>query len=1018
MKRIVLIGLICLMVVSLIPFSVSAESNKEMSYEIVMLIDVSGSMNLADPQRISIESAKAFAYLYPYNADFFNISVVLYNTDVLTAVESVNISEEKGMQTYQTCLDTIGKLGQKGEYNGFVCWDNARDTDIGLAMMQSKQILAKSKADKKAVLLFTDGKIDLDKNPLVVSPAEKQSEQNSYDCAEYYASSNIPVYTVGLNRNNGVDGVFMQKLADMTGGDYQACKSADELTELFWDIYGFFTNSTTNSDTTIIVQPNVETKHKVNIFGQAISEANLILFSSTVIKSYKVTNPNGAVIAEMKEDGSKFAVSGCLVNQNDYTINIKLINPTDGDWSVSFMSATSGTVRIGEIYLYNLEVADSGLKSIAVGDSIEFVPVLFNTDTDKRVTTKAIYETSKCYVMINKDGAQDVYTAKLNSAKDGYFLEHTFTNPGDYEIIYRIVNDQFEVESKQRLEVLPPNLTVAANNDTYELGDAVNITCKIQHPISGASMVLPDYIVGFELIAEVKVDGRQVFSGPVKYTGSGEYAFTYMPLSVGSYTVSVQMKKYNDSIASTVPTIFNVKTPELNVKANKATVERGDQVDFTISLKNPVTGADVNISSYYKNCKITADVKLNGKAWKVFEIDSVSDTALFNFVPDKKGEYSIAVTLSSDGTTLKSNPISVVVKESSVVIPIDQGEININDGVFPIVIEILDINGNKTTTCPDYMKKYTVTFKCGNTVGDPISFFDFIASGGKYDFVPQTAGEYTVIALIEGEGEPIELSVDVSVQASVITFDDTALPDIIESTLGGTSTKEIELSEIFKDSDGDSLVFDIETDNEDDITFELTDGVLVLNVKSGSEGVVTINVSDGKGAECSAHFEVKVKSLMPLLITGIVILVIIIVSIPIALMILKKRRIPRIKYCVKLGINDDVAIFDINRASNNRFSKPVMTVKEILRTSSLSNYFGGDMSEDDIETMINDYCSKLSVTGFAFKDCIKIMTNEGKERVFDRHTVKISFPDDEERNISDIFISFGKISDFHDDSLL
>lgn len=1018
MKKIVLISLISLMIISLIPLSVGAEGNNEMSYEIVMLIDVSGSMNLADPQRISIESAKAFAYLYPYNAKFFNISVVLYNTDVVTAIEGVNISEEKGMKTYQNSLDTIGKLGQKGEYNGFVCWDNARDTDIGLAMLQSKEIIQKSKADKKAVLLFTDGKIDLDKNPSIVSPEEKKSEQNAYDCAKYFSSSNVPVYAVGLNRNNGVDGAFMQKLADMTGGEYQACKSADELMELFWDIYAFFTNSTTNSDTTITVKPNVETKHKVNIFGQAISEANLVLFSSTVIKSYRVTNPNGAVIAEMKADGSKFAVQGCIVEQNEYTINIKLINPTDGDWTVSFMSESSGTVRIGEIYLYNLEVADSGLKSIAVGDSIDFVPVLFNADTDKRVTTKAIYETSKCYVMISKDGSQDVYTAKINASKDGYLLEHQFLTPGKYEIVYRIVNEQFEVESKQVLEVLPPRLIVTVKNSTYALGDTISVVCKLLHPFTQANMSLPDYISGFELIVDIQIDGKQSFSGPVKYTGNGEYTFTYTPVTVGAYSVSVKMNKYNDSIVSALPTIFEIKAPKLDVTVNKSTIERGDKIDLTIVLLNPITGVKVNISDFYKNCKITAVIKVDGKEWKTVEIDNISDSAFYSFVPEKKGEYTFSITLTSVGVSFKSESAPVVVKEPSVIIPVSKGEISINDGSFPIAIEVLDINGKKTTQCPEYMKGYTVKFKCGNNVSEPISFADFIASGGKYDFVPKTAGEYTVVALIEGGGEKIELPTVIRVQASEITFDDTALLDIRESTLSSNLTKEINLSEIFKDSDGDSLIFDIQTDNEDGISYEVSAGVLTLNIKSGSEGVVTINAGDGKGAEYSASFEVKVKSLMPLLITGIVILVIIIVSIPIALMILKKRRIPRIKYCVKLGINDDVAIFDINRASNNRFSKPVMTVKEILRTATLSNHFGGDMSEDDIETMINDYCSKLSVTGFAFKDCIKIMTNEGKERVFDRHTVKISFPDDEERNLSDIFISFGKMSDFHDDSLI
>lgn len=996
---------------------VEAAQGKASTYEVALLIDVSGSMNTADPQRISIESAKAFAYYYPNDAEYFNISVILYNTNVLTAIEGVDVSKEDGMNKYQECLTTIGNLKNNGKYNGFSCW--AKDTDIGLAISQAKKILSSSNADKKAVILFTDGKIDLDNNFSVTTPAEQLSEKNSFEGAEYFSDIDTPMYTVGLNYNNGVDEAFMQKLADTTNGKYKACKKANELVDFYQEIYAYFVDGTVQNGTNIEVKPNVETYHEVNIFGQAISEANLVLFSSAVIKSYTVTNPNGTVIAELKENGEENVVSGCIVHRNDYTINIKLLHPTDGNWTVSFMSETSGTVQVGEIYLYNLEVADDGLKDVAVGDTVKFAPVLFNADTNNRITTQAIYETSKCYITVSKNGTNDIYTAKINSAKNGYELEKVFNTPGEYDITYRITNDQFEIEQTKKLKVLSPDLVVSPSKNSYELGDTVDFVCKLQHPLTSQEMSLPSYLEGFELTATVTLDGKQISADNVKYTSDNGIKFSLTPQSVGSYNVSVTIGKYSDTVTCSSPASFTVSGPKLVLEADKAVIQRGESFTFVAKLISSLGSKELNIKDYFTDSSINLVIKYNGEVIENPNVtyQSSSNGYSFTYVPDKTGEYSFSLTMKSDKLNVSSSaPIGLSVKDMTFGLWVDKTEVSINDGEIPILIEIFDINGNKIETLPEYLNNYSVVFEDSNGgKSDSVKLAEYFNGNNTFKFAPKKAGKYDITVTIEGDGQSYQTSIKLNIKPSKISVDEDDLSDITESTLSSSITKEIDLSDIFKDSDKDKLTYKVKTDC-DDISYEIDDDVLILTIKSGAEGEVTIKASDGKGAECSISFDVAVKSTLPLLIAIIVIVVVIAAAIPIVIVILNKRRIPRIKYCVKISMNNDVAIYDINRANNNRRAKPVMTLSEILNITTLASYFDGDMSEENREIMLHNYCSKISVSGFAFKDSIRIITQNGKEKVFEKYIVTVPFANDEDNGYTDISVSFGKMSDFHDES--
>ena len=167
MKKFIVSFLACVMLFMTLNICVFAETPKNKnSYEVVLIIDVSGSMNNSDPAnpdktRISTEAMESFALKCSQSGEnAFKLSVVIYNTKVHTLVKSLDITTEAGKDAYKTAIQN---LNENKVYNEdgtrFSCWSG--QTNIGLAMQSAKDILDASDATKKSVMLFTDGRIEL-----------------------------------------------------------------------------------------------------------------------------------------------------------------------------------------------------------------------------------------------------------------------------------------------------------------------------------------------------------------------------------------------------------------------------------------------------------------------------------------------------------------------------------------------------------------------------------------------------------------------------------------------------------------------------------------------------------------------------------------------------------------------------------------------------------------------------------------------------------------------------------------
>lgn len=909
-KRCLLLLLALVMVLSFVTVPTQAANGEGRSYEVVLLIDSSGSMKYADPERISMEAAEAFAYYYPSEAEYFNISVVLYNTDVLTAVRSVDVSKTNGMDSFQSTMKEIGSKAPGEKFNGLTLWTG--ETDIGGAIMEADKILSASNATTKAVLLFTDGKLDLDNNPNVTTDAEVQSKNNAVSCADKFGTMQIPLYTVGLNYNNGVDKGFLQDLAERSDGEYRVCTSAEELMPFFQDLYAKFVDGTFEDGDSIVVQPNVDTDYRINLCGQAISEANMVLFSTAKIDSFTITNPNGAKVAWSTPDGGYEVVNpaDCRVTRNEMTVNVKLLRPADGNWTITFSSKEYGTVQVGAIYLYDLQVKAQAPDFVDVGASFEFRPVLHNRDTKADIESFDIYNDSECIVTITNTSTNRSESFVAQCRKDGlgYTLKQVFAKPGVYKVGILIKNKQFEESTSCTITVLEPELKLSADKTTCQRGEQVTVTAQLTDS-EGKPVAMPTYLkneYNGECPFTITQNGSKITPASWNDDGNGKFTCVFVAEQDGDYTVNAAIGSEKNGVAAAKPLTVQVWRPTFVLNMAADNMAMGNSVKAEVVLSNPITGEKLPISQSMIGQKLTATILLDGQALTQQEIEITESGIQFNYKPEKVGKYTVRVT----------------------------------DGVYTSQDAIFEVAPSSITA-----------------------------------------------------GESIE--------------------EVTGSVLFGQVEKEIELDEIFKDSDGDALIYDVSFDGNG-VDVKVEDGVLYLVAQGGAQGTVTLEITDGRGAKHVVSFNVNVSSMMTLFIIGMVVLVLIIISIPVMIIVIKKRSIPRIKYRVRVVFNPmgegTEAVYEINKASNNRRGKPVMTLKEILDLSTLCNEIRSELTEEQYQTMLFSFANRVSITGYPFKDGLKITTPDGKSKSYSGAIASVQLKSEKSDDDTVIQFSFGKIT--------
>lgn len=372
--------------------SVNADSvPKGNNMDVVLVIDVSGSMKKTDPEKIALEGAKLFVDMMESSGS--RVGLVAFSDQLVQVYNLTAVNSDSDKKAIKDAIEAL-------QFSG--------DTDIGTAVQKAVNMLttAQDVGNNKMVLFFTDGQIDLPKGSPSEAEAEKVSRDNAESAISAASAANIPIYTIGLNVNGGVDTDLISQMASSTKAKNNIVATAGELPAIFNDIFADFVETEINElgDITI-ANADIYEELPFDIPNDSVLEANIVMITSG--------KGNLTDVLLVKPDGSSVSPDGksiILSTSNNYNM-LKLIGPMSGKWSLKIKGNQGCRVHVNLLFNY-----DVILKSVGQADGEGNLSVSATLEKNGTIVSDdALYAqlvTTAC--VTRSDGTVTSYPMTLN----------------------------------------------------------------------------------------------------------------------------------------------------------------------------------------------------------------------------------------------------------------------------------------------------------------------------------------------------------------------------------------------------------------------------------------------------------------------------------------------------------------------------------------------------------------------------------------------------------------------------
>lgn len=321
------------------------------NYNVMLIIDKSGSMNTTDQDRLSLSAACQFV------DQMSTVSNDLLNLSSVTSVGVMTFSQTTNIITKPYSLDSEANRNYLKSKIMEIQFDpvNTGGTDLSTAANDALNELKKHSkpGTKNMVVMFTDGYSEnvLDEN------ASQQNLNSAFETAKELQSN---VYVVGLNHNGKIKEKGQQEIYNLANnmqiGEGISAKAGNDanasgdsvnylITDNIGDVREFYGKIYAN-----MIQSDLEyiENHEFIVDSSGILEADITIYSDTKINEVIITDPDGN---RMIEDATSYFVSG-----DDFYKVVKILNPKPGKWNVK-VSSGDENYKSYVIKFYGVEAA-------------------------------------------------------------------------------------------------------------------------------------------------------------------------------------------------------------------------------------------------------------------------------------------------------------------------------------------------------------------------------------------------------------------------------------------------------------------------------------------------------------------------------------------------------------------------------------------------------------------------------------------------------------------------------------
>lgn len=393
--------------------------------DVVLVIDVSGSMLSSDPEKVSFEAMKMFVDMTTFSGD--KIGIVAY---------SDKIEREKALLTINTVEDkkTLHDFITQLEFIGL-------NTDIPLGLKEAAIVLGngRDKSHKPLIILLTDGRNDLTRS-------EEQAETDLQGAI----SVGFPIYTIGLNVNGKVDNAYLERISEESNARAFITDKAEDLPQILTEIFANHLKLKPLIIDSFEASGDFQTVD-IPILNENVLEANICILSSKPVET-RLYDPMKVEVAIPSED-IYFSKS------SKYSL-IKIISPKKGIWILDVKGVKKDQIAINIIFNYDIKVIMENLpkEQFSINENIRVKAFL--ESEDERIQDKELYGSIQSKIILVDSGSGKVEEILMESIDDSFIGDLKVSKPGNYEIFIRSEAETFFRESESlKFEVTQDNIT-------------------------------------------------------------------------------------------------------------------------------------------------------------------------------------------------------------------------------------------------------------------------------------------------------------------------------------------------------------------------------------------------------------------------------------------------------------------------------------------------------------------------------------------------------------------------------
>ncbi|AWI05309.1 VWA domain-containing protein [Clostridium drakei] len=467
-KSILIIAAIVIFQLGNIPLVNAESSNTSSNLDVVFVLDSSGSMKESDPEEIRTEAIKMFLDMSQVQGNKFGL--VAYSDNVVREhnLDTINSNDDK--ERIKNMALNI-PLGQK--------------TDTGAGILEAVNLMnsGHDKNHKPVIILLSDGKNDPQRK---TEDSLKDLKSSISTCKD----KGYPVYTIGLNYDGTVDKTQLEEMSNETKGKNYITSTAADLPKILTDIYADNSKLKVQDGGTVTANGEYQDL-KVKIPNSNVMEANISMISDSKVE-VKLLDPKGTEVS-IPSSNAVFTTS------KKYSM-LKIIKPTEGDWTVKVKGVSGSNIKVNYIFNYDLQLeAKFTPSSPKNGDKLKVEAYL--ASNGQKITDKALYTNMKGKLIVKNMKDNSVKEVDLDYAEGVFKGEYSIPDKGKYELKVRVDGNSLYRESTPLL----------VGGDNAAAGGSAGKTSMLKKPavLGGIAALVAAILIGgaLALVKKKRVQG-------------------------------------------------------------------------------------------------------------------------------------------------------------------------------------------------------------------------------------------------------------------------------------------------------------------------------------------------------------------------------------------------------------------------------------------------------------------------------------------------------------------------------